>query len=218
MALKAKPTQEFVPIKEIRDGIVILKDGSLRAALIASSINFALKSQENQLAIISQFQSFLNSLDFSLQIVIQSRRFDIKPYINLLQEREKVQKNDLLKLQTHEYINFVKSFVEKTSIMNKTFFIVVPYTPAIIQMGGHGRKGPLKMQSGPGSAEQQKAAQKQDAFTENMTQLRQRMSVVEQGLVRCGIRVIELQTEEVVEMFYRLFNPGETEKPIPIDE
>jgi len=218
MALKAKPTQEFVPIKEIRDGIVILKDGSLRAALIASSINFALKSQENQLAIISQFQSFLNSLDFSLQIVIQSRRFDIKPYINLLQEREKVQKNDLLKLQTHEYINFVKSFVEKTSIMNKTFFIVVPYTPAIIQMGGHGSKGPLKMQSGPGSAEQQKAAQKQDAFTENMTQLRQRMSVVEQGLVRCGIRVIELQTEEVVEMFYRLFNPGETEKPIPIDE
>lgn len=110
--IKAAAAQEFVPLKEIRDGIAILKDGGMRALVLSSSLNFALKSQENQEAIIYQFQNFLNSLDFPTQIFIQSRRLDIRPYIALLEERYKQQAGDLLKLQTREYIQFIKTFAE----------------------------------------------------------------------------------------------------------
>src|SRR3989338_1550241 len=132
MAPQSKATQDFVPIKEVRDGVVVLKNGSMRAVLMCSSVNFALKAQDMQEAIVLQFQSFLNSLDFSIQIFIQSRRLDIRPYVTLLEEREKKQTIELLKIQTREYIGFIKNFTENTSIMSKTFFVVVPYTPAIL--------------------------------------------------------------------------------------
>ena len=132
MAKSAKTTQEFVPIQEIRDGIVILKDGSMRSIILASSLNFALKSSDEQNAIISQFQNFLNSLDFSIQIFIQSKRLDIRPYIALLEERYKEQLTELMKIQTREYIEFIKTFVDNSNIMTKGFFLVVPYMPPIL--------------------------------------------------------------------------------------
>ncbi len=104
-------TQSFVPLEEVRDGIVLLKDGSLRAILMASSINFALKSGEEQEAILKQFQSFLNTLDFSMQIYVQSRELDINPYLALLASREAAQKNDLMKVQLREYMGFIRSFI-----------------------------------------------------------------------------------------------------------
>ena len=104
-----RASQDFVPVKEIRDGVIITNDGSLRMVLIASSINLALKSTEEQESVILQFQNFLNSLDFSVQIFIQSRRYDIRPYMATLEEREGVQLNDLLRIQTREYINFIKT-------------------------------------------------------------------------------------------------------------
>ena len=130
--ISAKATQDFVPIKEIRDGVIVTKDGSLQLILMASSLNIALKSEDEQAAIILQFQNFLNSLDFSLQIFIQSRKYDIRPYIALLEERERAQLNDLLKIQTREYISFIKSFTETTNIMSKNFFVVVPYAPSVL--------------------------------------------------------------------------------------
>ena len=111
MAQATKTTQEFVPIQEIRDGIVVLKDGSMRSLVLASSLNFALKSNDEQNAIILQFQNFLNSLDFSVQIFVQSKRLDIRPYIALLEERYKEQVAELMKIQTREYIEFIKTFV-----------------------------------------------------------------------------------------------------------
>ena len=131
-AQNSKSTQEFVPIKEVRDGVVVLKDGGLRLILIASSLNLALKSEDEQRATISQFQNFLNSLDFSVQIYVSSRRLDIRPYIALLEERLKAQMEDLLKIQIREYIDFVKNFTERSSIMTKNFFIVVPYTQPLL--------------------------------------------------------------------------------------
>src|SRR3989338_7300822 len=128
MPLNAKATQEFVPIKEIRDGIITLKDGGLRAVILANSVNLSLKSSDEQRATIFQFQNFLNSLDFSTQISVQSRRLDIRPYLLLLENRMKVQSEPLLKLQTREYIEFVRNFTESVSIMTKSFFVVVPYT------------------------------------------------------------------------------------------
>ena len=210
MAQETKTTQEFVPIQEIRDGIVVLKDGSMRALVLASSLNFALKSMDEQNAIILQFQNFLNSLDFSIQIFIQSKRLDIRPYIALLEERYKEQVSELMKIQTREYVEFIKTFVENSSIMTKSFFIVVPYSPPTLTASKNPVSNFLKKNN-----ENKLLANQQ--FEEYRSQLEQRVSVVEQGLVRCGIRVAELGTEEVVELYYKIFNPGETEKPIQIN-
>ena len=216
MATNAKASQEFVKIKEVRDGIVVLRDGGLRAILMCSSINFALKSEDNQAAILSQFQNFLNSLDFSVQIVVQSRRFDVRPYIATLEEREKGQTNELLKLQTREYIGFIKKFTENTNIMNKSFFVIVPYSAAILQMTGGAEGLGLKLKEGVGLKGGGAGATKSEkSFDEERAQLEQRVSVVEQGLIRTGVRVAQLGTEEVVDLFYQLFNPGETEKAVP---
>jgi type IV secretory pathway VirB4 component len=208
----SKPTQDFVPIKEVRDGIITLKDGSLRAILIASSLNFSLKSEEERNAIIFQFQDFLNSLDFPVQISIQSRRLDIRPYIALLEERYKEQINDLMKIQTQEYIQFIKKFTEDTNIMTKSFFIVVPYTPAIINSGSLSKINILGRKT-----TSEKSQQNTENFEENRTQIEQRLGVVEGGLSSCGIRAVRLGTEEVIELFYKIFNPGDTEKPIKLN-
>lgn len=209
-ATNAKATQEFVPIKEIRDGVVILKDDSMRALVMASSLNFALKSNDEQQSIIYQFQNFLNSLNFSVELFMQSRRLDIRPYLALLEARVKEQTSDLLKIQTREYIEFVRSFTESTNVMQKTFFVVVPYSAPTLFAKDSKFENILK----GGSSKEEKAQNTKEAFEEARTQLEQRISVVEQGLVRCGIRVAQLGTEELVEVFYKLFNPGDVNKPI----
>lgn len=201
-------TQEFVPIDDVRDGIVILKDGGMRGVLMASSINFSLKSNDERQAILLQFQDFLNSLDFSVQIIVQSRRLDIRPYIALLEGRYKEQTNDLMKIQIEQYIGFIRSFTEATNIMTKNFFIIIPYDAAMVSTKGG-------LFSSFGFKEQSKEMKEED-FEEKKSQLEQRMGVVEQGLVRCGVRVAKLGTDEVVELFYKIFNPGESEKPIKI--
>lgn len=212
MAQKTSTTQDFIPIQEIRDGVIILKNGGMRAVVLASSLNFALKSQDEQSSILMQFQNFVNSLDFSIQIFVQSKKLDIRPYIALLEDRYKEQITELMKIQVREYIEFIKTFVESTNIMSKSFFVVIPYDPPIIA----GNKNPLSSLF-PGKNAGKNAAQTADAqFQEFRSQLEQRVAVVEQGLVRCGVRAAELGTEEVVELFYKLFNPGETEKPIQI--
>lgn len=204
---KSHSTQDFVPIKEIRDGVVILKDGSLRLVLIASSINFYLKSPDEQMGILTQYQDFLNSLDFSIQIAMESRRLDIKPYIGTLENQLKDQTNDLIKLQTREYIEFIKNFTDTVNIMTKSFFVVVPYELAILNanLGVFGRI------FGKKNSNQEEETLKQ--FQEHKTQIEQRASVVEQGLNRLGIRVAQLGTEELVELYYKAFNPGETNSP-----
>ena len=210
--IKARASQEFIPIKEIRDNIVVLKDGGMRAIIMSSALNFALKSVENQEAIIFQFQTFLNSLDFSAQIFMESRRLDIRPYIALLEERYKEQKGELMKLQTREYIDFVKKFTDRTNIMTKIFFVEVPYSAAPLQ-NKENLKNKLFLKKNP----KEEIKSKIDTFEENRSQLEQRVSVVEQGLIRCGLRVVQLGTEEIVELFYKIFNPGETEKPIQLN-
>ncbi|MBX4195793.1 hypothetical protein KW796_02470 [Candidatus Parcubacteria bacterium] len=210
MAVSAAPTQSFVPIKEVRDGIIIEKDGGMRAILLASSLNFSLKSEDEKNAILLQFQDFLNSLDFSVQIVVQSRKLDIRPYLALLEEQGKLQTNSLMKVQTKEYIDFVRSFTESTNIMTKNFFIVVPYAPATI---GGDKTSAITSFIGR-TTPKSKAEAKESDFEESRTQLEERLAVVEQGLVRSGIRIARLGTDEVIELFYKAFNPGETEKAL----
>ncbi len=212
MALKAKATQEFVPIKEVRDGVIVLKDGGLRAIVLANSINLSLKSDEEQKATIFQFQSFLNTLDFSIQISIQSRRLDIRPYLVLLENRMKVQSEPLLKLQTKEYIEFIRKFTEEVSIMTKSFFVVIPYTHTVLKSDS----GILKRLFSKKNKEEKKFARQED-FEEKRSQLEERVGVIQQGLSHCGIKSAQLGTEEVVEVFYKVFNPGEIEGQIKLE-
>lgn len=203
-------TQEFVPVKEVRDGVVVLKDGSMRAVLMASSLNFALKSEDEQTAFILQFQSFLNALDFSVQIFVQSRKLDIRPYIATLEAAYKEQLDDLMRVQIREYIEFIKSFTEAANIMTKNFFVVVPYTPATINVD----KGILSQL--PWNKKKTDPEEENRTFEEHVSQLEQRLSVVQQGLVRSGVRTVQLGTEESIELLYTLFNPGEQDKPMHI--
>ena len=206
MAIGAS-TQEFVPIERVRDGIVILKTGELRSIVITSSLNLGLKSDDEQQAIFSQFQNFLNSLDFPIQFFVQSRRLNIKPYMDLLQERSSLVKEDLLKIQIHEYMGFIKKFTEESDIMTKHFFITIPYLNPTTQINDvtsvlpfGGKKDKKNIDTG---------------FEAARTQLDQRTMTVIQGLSRFGIRAQRLGTEEVVELFYKLFNPSEGDRAAP---
>ncbi len=204
-ATSAQSTQDLVPIKEITDGVVILNDGGMRMVLMASSINFALKSYDEQIAILLQYQNFLNSIDFPIQIFVNSRELDIRPYLATLEDRLKEQTAELLKIQVREYIEFIKSFVESTDIMTKWFFIVVPYDPTIFSSAQKSGLWPF------GKKNQVEEAAKD--FKENKSQLEQRVSVVRQGLNSLGIRLTALGTEELVELYFKLFNPGENDTP-----
>lgn len=208
----SRSTQDFVPISEVRDGVVVLKDGSLRAVLLASSINFALKSEDEQTAFIVQFQNFLNSLDFSVQIFIQSRMLDIRPYVATLEAQYKQQLDDLMRIQIREYIQFIKSFTEAANIMTKNFFVVVPYSPAIMV------NKPSGSSFLPFGKKQVNTEEQTRTFEEQVSQLEQRISIVQQGLVRTGVRTVQLGTEEAIELLYKMFNPGEEGKPMPVPE
>ena len=216
MAIDAKAAQDFVPIKEVRNGVIILKDGGLRAILIASSINLSLKSSDEQIAIINQFQNFLNGLDFPTQISIQSRRLDIRPYLLMLEARLKEQTEPLLKIQTKEYIEFIKSFTDEVNIMTKTFFVVVPYSSTIIKT----KDGILDSFIGGGAPKKQvedtKKALDLASFEEKRSQLEQRINVIVSGLSGIGIRSSQLKTDEIVELFYKTFNPGDISQGIKL--
>ena len=203
-------SQDFVPIKEIRGGTIVLDDGSLNAILLVASLNFALKSYEEQIATLSQFQNFVNSLEFPVQISIQSRKLDIRPYIATLEEKRRDEQNDLIKMQINEYMQFIQSFTESVNIMDKKFFIVVSYTPAAISSSSKGPLGKLFGGSGEEVTDDEK-------FEEAKSQLEQRVDLVTAGISRAGIRVAPLGTEEAIEVLYKIFNPGEAEKPIAIN-
>ncbi|TSC61693.1 MAG: hypothetical protein G01um101448_210 [Parcubacteria group bacterium Gr01-1014_48] len=217
MPKATKAAQDFVPFEEIRDGTMILRDGAMRAVLMTSSVNFSLKSEDEQLALLRQFQNFLNTLEFSIQIFIQSRRLDIRPYIALLEDRLRQQLEDLLKIQTREYIEFIRNFTENSEIMTKVFFVIIPYQPPLIGAGAQsGVVAGLFKQKKEETREGHE--KKVEAFEENQTQLTQRVSVVEQGLQRMGIRTVRLGTEELIEVFYKIFNPGELDKPMVLQQ
>ena len=196
------PTQKFLEIDQIREGIVILKNRTLRGILAVSSLNFALKSEEEQAAIIYQFQSFLNSLDFSCQIICQSRRLNITGYLDKLKEIEKREENELLKIQIAEYRKFISDYVEAGTVMRKNFFVVVPFIP-LEAMGIEEKKRLLRKPEMPPLTE--------ELFQRSKFQLRQRMEFLVLGLRRCGLQAIPLTTPEIIELFWSHFHPREAE-------
>ena len=191
-------TQQFLEIEEIKQGLVILRDKSLRGILMVSSLNFALKSEEEQNAIIYQFQSFLNSLDFSIQLFVQSRRLNMTGYLDKLKELEEKQENELLKVQTAEYRKFVSGLLAEGIIMTKNFFVVVPFT--LIEIPGMGKKERKGI-----------SVLTEEQFQRAKSQILQRMEFVALGLKRCGLQTAPLNTSELIELFWSLYHPEEAE-------
>ncbi|MBZ1345134.1 MAG: hypothetical protein KY055_00590 [Candidatus Nealsonbacteria bacterium] len=194
-------TQQFLEIGQIREGIIILKNRALRGVLMTSSLNFALKAEKEQNAIIYQFQNFLNSLDFSCQIVVNSRRLNITGYLDKLKNLELKQEDELLKIQIKEYHKFIENLIQSGTIMFKTFFIVIPFT--ILEAQGMPLSKLLKAPALP--------ALTKEEFSRCKNQLWQRMEFVAMGLRRCGLQAVPLTTEELIEFFWALHHPREAE-------
>ena len=200
-------TQEFLEIKDIREGVLVLKNNAIRGILMVSSINFALKSDEEQSAIIYAFQSFLNSLDFSCQIVIQSRNINITPYLDGLKDLEEKQTNELLRQQTSSYREFIKNLVKGDMIMTKSFYIIVPYN--LMEVLG---MGAITKQFDFLKTKKEKEQQmKDDDFQRCKSQIWQRMEFLAMGLRRCGLEAIPLTTPELIELFWSIHHPEQAE-------
>ncbi len=194
--MKETSTQQFLEFEEIKEGVLILRGRQVRGVLMVSSQNFALKSEEEQQAIIFQFQDFLNSLDFPLQISIQSRRLNITGYIDYLKELGANQQNELLKKQTEDYRLFVERLITGGSIMAKNFFVSVPFSFFEVVDGGKPKfTGSLS----------------EEEFQRMKNQLWQRMEYVALGLRRAGLQVVPLNTEELIELLWSYHHPEESE-------
>ena len=197
-------TQQFLELDEIKEGVVILKDKTLRGIFMISSINFALKSEKEQRSIISQFQSFLNTLDFPLEIIVQSRKLNISGYLDKLSQMEGAEENQLLKIQIKEYGNFIRKIISGGSIMSKNFYATVPFN------FGELRTVPTqkdqKDQKGPNAE-----IIKEERFQRAKSQLIQRMQFASIGLKRCGLQCASLSTAELIELFWGLYHPEKAE-------
>jgi KaiC/GvpD/RAD55 family RecA-like ATPase len=193
-------TQDFLEFDQIRDGVIILKNKGLRMVLMVSSLNFALKSDEEQNAIIYQFQNFLNSLDFSTQILVQSRRLNITGYLNKLKKIEDKETNELLQIQIKEYRKFINQIISGGAIMQKTFYVIIPFSVTESQMA-QGEKTLLKIPS-----------LTEESFQRAKIQLLQRAEFTSLGLRSCGLQAVPLNNIELIELFWALHHQAEAEQ------
>lgn len=200
---KGSSTLKYVDIKTIKDGVVVLRDGSLRSVLLVSSVNFDLKSSDEQIAIIGAYQNFLNSLDFPIQIVISSRKLNINPYTELLKEKAREQENELLKIQIIEYREFIKNLTEVTNIMSKYFYLIVPFAP--VEDESEGMLGKISTVVHPS----QNITEHEELFETYKNQLWQRVDHVAAALGGTGLHFTTLNTDELIELYYGMYNPSE---------
>lgn len=198
-------TQQFLAVDQIKEGIMILKNKSLRGIMMVSSINFALMSEDEQNAVIGNYQNFLNSLDFPLEVVIQSRKLNITSYLDKLKDLETRQSNDLLRTQTIEYRNFIHEIVGGGSIMNKSFYVVIPFQPTLIpaMASGGGKRKKIDRTKTMELAQEQ--------FNQGKSQLLQRMEFAALGLRRCGLKCVPLNSLEITEFLWSTHHLEESE-------
>ncbi|MCK5416186.1 hypothetical protein KAI92_02040 [Candidatus Parcubacteria bacterium] len=198
-------TQQFLDISEIKEDVVVMRDGTLRAILLVSSINFSLKNEDEQNATISAYVGFLNSVEFPIQIVIQSRELNIERYLKELEEKEKEQTNELLKMQTSEYIQYINELVSISSIMNKRFYVAIPYNPLTDNQKSFVNR----------FSELFKPAiiirMKEKKFKKRKVKMMTRVTRVQNGLGSIGLHSVQLDTQSLIELYYNSYNP-ETSK------
>jgi type IV secretory pathway VirB4 component len=201
-------TQQFVDVDEIKDGVVKLKDGGLRAVIMVAGINFELKSEDEQNIITAGYQDFLNSLDFSIQVVIHSRKINIDGYLEKMRVRREQEQNELLRNQIDEYIEYIKGFIKENEIMSKAFFAIVPY-----EGGGVGniKKGFMGLFRGKSRNAKK---EKNESDEQKLVQLRQRVDQTLSGLERMGLRAVVLNDQELTELYYNLYNPESAKREL----
>ena len=196
------PTQAFLDVAEVKDNTIILKSGTLRSVLAVSAINFDLKSTDEQEAIITRYQAFLNSIDFPIQILISSRKLNMKNYLDFLEKKEKVQPNELLRIQLSEYRNFINQLVSVSNIMEKKFYVIVPFSPMENQKKGFLNN--LTSLINP----RRNILENRENFETYKNQLLQRVDHVTFSLSGIGLRLATLKTEELIELLFDSYNPG----------
>ncbi len=206
---KGPPTQHFLDIAEIKEDTVILKDGTLRAVLLVSSINFALKNMDEQNAIVQAYMGFLNSIEFPIQVVIQSRHMNIDDYLERLKKAEKVQKNELLRNQIGDYREYVHQLVELGEIMQKRFYVIVPLDPA---MSGEAGSEGLKRRGFFARAQELLTPAvairlSEKRFKDKRDQLMLRVNGVLSGLASMSLNAVALDTQSLIELYYTVYNP-----------
>ena len=197
-------TQTHLRIAEVRDNVLVLKNGGLRTILKTSSINFNLKSEDEQNAIIYSYQSFLNTLEFPLQIVVRSKKLDIDNYIEDLKQKGEKQANPLLQRQTFEYAEYIQKLIEYADIMEKEFYVIVPYDPYRAKKMSLLAKF-MKWMHPQDTATDIKARHRE--FDDLKKGLNQRINIVKSNLENCGLKVTPLTTSEIIELFYNSYNP-----------
>jgi hypothetical protein len=207
-------TQKYLDISEIRENTVVMRDNTIRAVIMVGSVNFALKSEDEQNALISAYVSFLNNIDFPLQIVIQSRELNIDGYINNLKVKEKEQTNELLKIQMAEYTQYIGELVSLGKIMNKRFFIVIPYNPLSDKHKGFFSSfteafSPVSM-----------VKMKREDFLRRRRELNRRIEGIMGGLTSMGLTAVELDTQGLIELYYNTYNPttSANQKLVEVDK
>jgi hypothetical protein len=198
--VKKETTQAHLPIADIRNGILVLKDGSLRLVMIVSTVNFDLKSEAEQNALIYAYQNFINSLEFPIQIVMQSRKLDLGGYLVQLEGRLAQTQNELLKMQIEYYIDFINKLLKVANIMNKRFFIVIPYFPPVIKKMDFWSKFKTALTT-------KETLVDMTHFEEYRKELVQRAQVIASGLGVLGLRAVQLSTQELIELLYQTYNP-----------
>jgi len=201
----AASTQIFLNVSEIKDNVLVLKNGGLRAVLQTSSINFNLKSEQEQNAIIFGYQSFLNSIDFPIQILVHSRKLDIDKYIDNVRVIAENQENPLLKKQTNEYCDYIQKLVEYADIMEKEFYVIVPYDPGRSRSTSIFQSFFQRLSPKDSYSEIKK---RHNEFNQLKKSLSQRVNIVISGLENCGLKVDQLETSEIIELFYNSYNPN----------
>ncbi|PIR47290.1 hypothetical protein COV06_04370 [Candidatus Uhrbacteria bacterium CG10_big_fil_rev_8_21_14_0_10_50_16] len=198
---KRPTTQRYLDIQEIRDDIVALKDGTVRAVILVSSINFALKSTDEQQAVIQAYMQFLNGLDYPLQVVIQSRKMRIDDYVARMREASADLKNELLRTQTDDYISFIQELVAGNDIMSKRFYIIVPYDPFT------NKKRNFWTRAGEALAPGSRIRLSEKQFVERQHELEQRVAQALGSLNSMGLSGARLDTQSLIEMYYNSYNP-----------
>lgn len=199
-------TQANLRIGEIRDNVLVLKNGGIRAILKTTSINFNLKSEQEQNSIISGYQAFLNALEFPIQIVVRSKKLDIDNYIDQVKTLGEKQENKLLQEQTYEYAEYIKKLVDYADIMEKEFYVIIPYNPGRTDMEAGGISTFFQRLFGQKESYSD-IKQRHGEFQNLKKELTQRVNIVKSGLEGCGLKAEELNTEEIIELFYNIYNP-----------
>lgn len=198
-------TQKYLDVVEIRDNAIIMKDGTLRAIILVSSLNFALKSEDEQNAIIATYISFLNNIEYPLQIVIQSRELNIDNYLNMLEQKKKEQTNELLRMQTADYLSYVKELISLSKIMSKRFYVGIAYNPlSNKQKGFISRVGEVFK---PATL----IRVKEKRFQARKKDLAIRVEKIMGGLQGMGLNCVLLDTQSIIELLYNTYNPETSE-------